>query len=167
MGLRKKNRKSKIEIEGPFLKCKAQSCDFCQKNPPTSELVQQTLKCVFFYPTPSTTIQTSFKSYLQLKFECVLNGSSTSIESEPDAYCPSLIGTERIKCELCGNRQVFASKSMVMRHTLFCHSNAKRAVQAQGEHVCKFDGCFLAFPSYYQLNKHKKAENHQIKRGRK
>ena len=120
-----------------------------------------------FYPTPSK-IQDSYKSYLQVKFECMVHGSSLNSEAEPDAHCPSLVGNEHIKCELCGNRMVFASKSMATKHTLFCHSNAKRALQANpSEHVCKFDGCFLAFPSYYQLNKHKKAENHQIKRGRK
>ena len=182
---------SRSTYQTTFLKCDSDECSHCTAHPVQAMNAVRLLHSLgnrLFTPAPSAHLPGHYLTYLECRTYHSLGKSLLPI----DAGLPS---GEPKRCPY-GCTYAFVSARDADRHICSVHpsewkqywkasSDVPDAVSSaavrpvQGElsatdspateracHRCQYDGCGSAFTSYYQLLQHKKAQGHQLKRGR-
>ena len=105
-----------------------------------------------FEPTPSPGHEDHYLTFLEM------SAQNKSTLAKPNLHLPSKsLG----KCELCPAWE-FTSITEAKRHVSLFHPtyNRKTLPDKKQDFQCKIEKCDPIFPTYYQLAKHRKMENH-------
>ena len=187
---------SRSTYQTTFLKCDDDSCEHCVAHPVEAVKAVALLRSLgghMFTPTPSAHLDGHYSTYLECRTYYSLGKAQLLLDAglpsgEPDR-CPfgcsyafmSVRDADRHVCLVHpANWKQYrkasnaAEKSTVSSAASASATAASTTVTPAAEppaakracHRCKFEGCDMAFTSNYQLQQHKKAEGHQLKRGR-
>ena len=106
-------------------------------------------------PTPSPDHEGHYLTYLDM-----INNKDKTTFAKPNEHLPSKsIG----KCEICPAWQ-FSSVTEANRHIKLIHPVYKKNTLPTKTYQCKYNKCDLVFDTYHKLSKHRKEENHFIRK---
>ena len=116
-----------------------------------------------YEPTPSTDHEGHYMTFLEMA-----NSVDRKKFAKPNEHLPLLphLPSKSLgKCETCPASQ-FSSVTETKRHVALLHPTYKTESMPKGDQVfkCKHSGCNIGFATYHQLDKHRKEENHFVRK---
>ena len=148
-------------------RCDDKSCQDCQKfyedNPAPPGFENLTLPSLsknqnlWYEPEKDPDTEDSYKTYISQKRELKRNPDKVM---KPDSNIPD---GKLDRCQEDDCNFGIRSEAAAKRHYLLGH-NKTAPTDKTKTYACMFEGCNLAFPSPYYLNKHRKEENHRVVR---